>query len=228
MSKKVDTSAVDTQAAALYGKLQTVASEVFVEKGGKRKAAVTVAAQLVTLGYSLRKAAKAAGQKADNSLQRYFEVARAMVNHEEGADKAIAPPEGFASWMDAVAAMPLEGLCSDIRERKAGRVVDVDVSKAVRKYLTGSMERIGKLMHGTVTNKSLEGISVGEAQVKAFVAAWMAGADTAALDAMPLTPLDAKGAAIVDAVKAGTSIADAIEAVKAALPATVTPAVVNG
>src|SRR5690349_12857409 len=94
-------------AASQYEKLVAVASQVFSENGSKRMEAVNIAASLIDAGYSLRSAAEAAGQEPNNKLQRYFTVARQMVRHAAQEDGAIAPPEGFSTWMDAVAAESL-------------------------------------------------------------------------------------------------------------------------
>lgn len=221
---KVNVAEQDAKASKLYARLQTVAAEVFVEKGAKRSAAVRVAADLVTLGYSLRKAAKAAGQKPDNKLQRYFEVARAMVTREETPEspESIAPPEGFGTWSDAVAAMPLEAMAAHIRDTKAGRkpTTAPTPDEAVRSYLYSALGQIERLVAGEAGSVKVAGLSVDAVQVgrvlKAFVADGFKVTEN--LDKCALT------ARKVDAVQ---TVADKLAAMLQA-PANLLPAVVNG
>jgi hypothetical protein len=220
----------DSRAAKLYGQLETVHAQVFQERGGKRKAAVNIAAQLVDLGYSLRKAAKVAGRKPDNKLQRYFEVAKAMLAHEAGKDGAIPPPEGFETWTDAVAGMALEALCTSIRERKPeAPVTVVDYDKAVRGFVNKTLDRLQALTVGEAS-KALTGVVVGEAQLQAYVKAWLRdGMSTAKLDKNPLTAITGDGAAdLVTSIRAALQASLGTGQLVKAPAQSIIPAVVNG
>lgn len=224
MADKVDVAVVDAKAGKLYTRLQSIAAEVFVEKGAKRSAAVRVAADLVTLGYSLRKAAKAAGQKPDNKLQRYFEVARAMVTREEKPEspESIAPPEGFGTWSDAVAAMPLEAMAQHIRDTKAGRkpTTAPTPDEAVRSYLYSALGQVERLVAGEAGSVKVAGLAVDAVQVERILKAFVADGFkvTENLDKCPLTARK---------VDAAATVADKLAAMLAGAPAPV-PAVVNG
>lgn len=218
----VNVAEQDAKAAKLYLKLGEVHALVFAERAPKRVAAIRVAGELITLGYSLRKAAKAAGQPADNKLQRYFEVARAMVTHEEGAEGAIAPPEGFGSWMDAVAAMPLEKMADHIRETKAGRKPETtpNPDAAVRSYLYSALGQIERLVAGEAKSAKVEGFTVDAVQVGRLLKAFVAG-DFKVTDAMDKVAVTARPVQTVE-----VTIADKLGAMIQPAPAVpVAPAV---
>ncbi len=222
-----DKAVADGKAAKLYAKLAEVHAQVFAERGPKRVAAINLAGDLITLGYSLRGAAKAAGQKPDNKLQRYFEVARAMVNREENpqAPDSIAPPDGFGTWLDAIAAMPLDGMAQHIRDTKAGRKPEptADPDKAIRAAVNSALGKLAGLVAGEASGKC-EGFALGEAQLgrylKAFVAAGFK-VDGPTMDKLPLTALT------VEAKSEVQTIAGKVAEMLGQTPAPV-PAVVNG
>lgn len=205
ISDKAQIQAVnDANAAKLYAKLEQVHSQVFAERGPKRVAAVRIAAELVDLGYSLRGAAKAAGKKADNKLQRYFEVGRAMLAETMQTEGAVPAPDGFTSWTDAIAALPLDGMAQHIRDYKAGireTTAILDPDAAIRAAVNSALAKLAGLVSGKATGKAA-GYTVGKAQLthylKAFIAAGLV-VDGAKLDKLTLTaqpiPADAAGIA---------------------------------
>lgn len=215
LNKEQVQAANDAEAAKIYKRLTEVVGEVFSERGKKREEAIKLACELVTGGYSLRKAAKAAGfDKADNRLQRYFEVAKAMLSHEEGEEgKVIAPPDGFQSWSDAIAAMPLDNMCEHIRASKTGKTVTVDPDKAVRKHMDSHLNAIAALIDGSAKGKAVEGLSVGEAQAVAYVKAWLENGFKVAPD-MPLSAQTAETTGILAAIRNPvTAVVEMIEPV---------------
>lgn len=195
-------------AAAAYDKLVSLHAQVFAENGTKRTEAVNVAAQLIDEGYSLRSAAEAAGQEPNNKLQRYFTVARQMVKHMAMADDAIAPPAGFTSWIDAVAAKSLEDLCSHVASVRKPTERKVDDDAAIRKYINTRLTALQALLVGEASGKTVEGLSVGVAQFDAYVMAWLeADHSVAGLDALPLTAQDAETQEVIGGIQAAVQAA---------------------
>lgn len=215
----------DAQAAKLYARLETVAAEVTVERGAKRVAAVDVAANLVEIGYSLRGAAKAAGQTPNNKLQRYFEIAKARLS--EG-DKAIPVPDGYGTWGDAIAAENLETLTTHIRAVKAGRKGETtpDPDKSVRAYINGALGQLERLVAGEAKSKSVQGYAIGEAQLGRYLKAFVAAGfkiDGPTMDKLTLSALPVNADGKTDA----QTIADKVAGMLDMAPPAVLPAAVN-
>lgn len=223
ISDKAQIQAVnDAQAAKLYTQLETVAAQVSIEKGAKRVKAVDLAARMIELGYSLRGAAKAAGKKPDNKLQRYFEIGRARLSEGE---TAIPVPEGFGTWADAVAGMSLEDLADHVRAVKTGRKTEtpVDADKAVRDAVNSALGKLAALVAGESTGRAT-GFAVGKAQLTHYVKAFIAAGfvlDGAKLDKLALTAIPAPDVTTVEGIR--EKLAESL----AATPAPVA-AVVNG
>lgn len=204
-TKEQEQAAKDAQAIETYAQFEATVAEVAVERGPKRVKAIRLAAQLIADGYSLRKAAKLAGRKPDTSYDRYFTVARAL--ESDGSEGATPCPEGFGNWLDAIAGMALPKLVEHVKmHRSPPKLAPAD--KAIRQAVNGALKTLEILIAGKSKSKSLKNLSVGKAQVAAYVKAWAdAGCTVKGLDSMSLTPLDTQGRAIVADVKA--AVADA-------------------
>ena len=202
---KVEMSAEQTAVvSAGYVKLAKAAADVTVERGPKRVAAIRAAAELVTLGVTLRQAAKAAGKdKPDTGLDRYFSIAKAMLRSEEGAEGAIAPPEGFDTWTDAVAGMGLESLAKHIQDNRAERAPG-DVAATVKRLMLAHLRAFDAATEGKGKGKAVKGLTVGRESLLAMVRAWADNGITAA-EGCTLAVNDATGAAIVEQVKASAT-----------------------
>jgi lambda repressor-like predicted transcriptional regulator len=217
MAVSKHTPAEDAAVAVLYRDLSGI--EVFKEKGPARVKAVRKAAEILTAGYSLRGAAKAAGLKPDTKLDRYFTVARAMLAQEEGEGKACPIPVGpegqtFGSWLDAVGGMFLEDLVAHVRANRPGAKLP-DVDKAMRAAVNSLLAGLTRLSEGKGKGKAVAGFKVGSASLVAYVKAYAdAGLSVKGLDSMtlPVEPVAGKGAATIiaalqaagDALAAGT------------------------